>query len=66
METFTYRMRDIGGATDTAQLSVASTAGDAPVAADVWLSPWPMAAMTTGSIESGSVALPSDTDVDQG
>ncbi|PBJ24138.1 hypothetical protein BSF44_21800 [Pseudomonas sp. ACN8] len=66
VETFTYRMRDIAGATDVAQLNIRiDGAWDAPVATnDVAL-----AVANDGNGNSVSPTrnvLPNDTDVDQG
>ncbi|MFJ2426612.1 VCBS domain-containing protein [Pseudomonas sp. NPDC087804] len=66
VETFTYRMRDIAGATDTAQLSIRiDGAWDAPVAADDLAVAVADNGNDNGVNPSGNV-LPNDTDVDQG
>lgn len=66
VETFTYRMRDIAGATDTAQLSIRiDGAWDAPVAANDTV----LAVADNGNgngVNPSSNVLPNDTDVDQG
>jgi VCBS repeat-containing protein len=66
VETFTYRMRDIAGATDNAQLSIRiDGAWDAPVAANDTALAVADNGNGNGVNPSGNV-LPNDTDVDQG
>ncbi|WP_322847165.1 VCBS domain-containing protein [Pseudomonas sp. B33.4] len=66
VETFTYRLRDIAGATDTAQLSIRiDGAWDAPVAANDTALAVADNGNGNGVNPSGNV-LPNDTDVDQG
>ncbi|WP_166219362.1 VCBS domain-containing protein [Pseudomonas atagonensis] len=66
VETFTYRMRDIAGATDTAQLSIRiDGAWDAPVAVNDTSVAVADNGKGNGVNPSGNV-LPNDTDVDQG
>jgi VCBS repeat-containing protein len=66
VETFTYRLRDIAGATDTAQLSIRiDGAWDAPVAANDTALAVADNGKGNGVNPSGNV-LPNDTDVDQG
>jgi VCBS repeat-containing protein len=66
VETFTYRLRDIAGATDTAQLSIRiDGAWDAPVAANDTMLAVADNGKGNGVNPSGNV-LPNDTDVDQG
>ncbi|WP_339453813.1 VCBS domain-containing protein [Pseudomonas sp. EA_5y_Pfl2_R50] len=66
VETFTYRLRDLAGATDTAQLSIRiDGAWDAPVAANDTTLAVADNGKGNGVNPNGNV-LPNDTDVDQG
>ena len=71
-ETFTYRMRDTAGLTDTAQLNVViQGAWDAPVAYDnlayaVATTPSATGLDGSGNVLTDSRFFPADSDIDQG